>query len=335
METKDLTASSIQRQNILNNRLAIEKIQTTLDISGMFFEGEYWLTKKMVADFYEVDLSSIDRYVSANAEELKHNGYILCKGKRLKEFKLQFAHLINEVSKTTQLGLFNFRAFLNIGMLLSDSPRAKEIRRIILDLSIASIHEITGGGTKYINQRDIDYPHSASQEANYRKVFTSALSSYVEGHHTNKYAQATDAIYKAVFKENSREYRSLLKLHDNEHVRPTLYSEILLLIASLENAVGIAIEKSYTELGRKLLMEEVIDIINQEIDNPLLHPYITDARSKMASRDLGFREVYHAQIAQYLRAISCDEYERFIGNKSIDFDQILKANRDVLERLKQ
>ncbi|MSS17683.1 hypothetical protein FYJ29_07940 [Bacteroidales bacterium Oil-RF-744-WCA-WT-10] len=37
-----------------------------------------------------------------NSEELKHNGYVLCKGKSLKEFKLQFAHLINEASKTTQ-----------------------------------------------------------------------------------------------------------------------------------------------------------------------------------------------------------------------------------------
>lgn len=77
MDTKNLTSSSIQRQNILNNRLAIEKIQASLNVSGIFFEGEYWLTKKMVADFYEVDLSSIDRYLSANADELKHNGYIL------------------------------------------------------------------------------------------------------------------------------------------------------------------------------------------------------------------------------------------------------------------
>ena len=33
-----------------------------------------------------------------------------------KLFKLQFAHLISEASKTIQLGLFNFRSFLNIGM---------------------------------------------------------------------------------------------------------------------------------------------------------------------------------------------------------------------------
>ena len=36
------------------------------------------------------------------------NGHVLCNGKTLKEFKLQFAHLINEASKTTQFGFSNF-----------------------------------------------------------------------------------------------------------------------------------------------------------------------------------------------------------------------------------
>ena len=125
---KDLTVSNIERQNVLNNRFAINKIQEQLDITGMLFEGEYWLTKKMVAEFYGVDISTIDRYLASYGDELKHNGYVLCKGKSLKEFKLQFAHLINEASKTTQLGLFNFRAFLNMGMLLTESERAKTLR---------------------------------------------------------------------------------------------------------------------------------------------------------------------------------------------------------------
>ena len=35
-------------------------------------------------------VAAIDRYLGSNSEELKHNGYVLCKGKSLKEFKLQF-----------------------------------------------------------------------------------------------------------------------------------------------------------------------------------------------------------------------------------------------------
>lgn len=43
--------------------------------------------------------------------------------------------------KTTQLGLFNFRAFLNIGMLLTESDKAKQVRSIMLDLVISTINE--------------------------------------------------------------------------------------------------------------------------------------------------------------------------------------------------
>ena len=118
-----LTLSNIERQNVLNNRLAIDAINKELNITGMLFNGEYLFTKQMVADFYEVNISTIDRYLSEYSDELKHNGYFLCRGKQLKEFKLQFAHLINEASKTTQLGLFNFRSLLNMGMLLSESEK--------------------------------------------------------------------------------------------------------------------------------------------------------------------------------------------------------------------
>ena len=162
---KDLTISNIERQNVLNNRFAVSKVQEHLDIEGMLFEGEYRFTKKMVADFYQVDTSTIDRYLQSNSDELKHNGYILCKGKQLKEFKLEFAHLINEASKTTQLGLFNFRSFLNIGMLLTESEKAKKVRSLILDFVITTINEKTGGGTKYINRRDVNYLPAAIGKA--------------------------------------------------------------------------------------------------------------------------------------------------------------------------
>ena len=59
---KDLTVSTIERQNVLNNRFAVGEIQRRLEIPAMLFEGEYWLTKKMVADFYGVDISSILEY---------------------------------------------------------------------------------------------------------------------------------------------------------------------------------------------------------------------------------------------------------------------------------
>ncbi|WP_315359086.1 DNA-binding protein [Prevotella nigrescens] len=333
---KDLTVSNIERQNVLNNRFAINKIQEQLDITGMLFEGEYWLTKKMVAEFYGVDVSTIDRYLASNGDELKHNGYVLCKGKSLKEFKLQFAHLINEASKTTQLGLFNFRAFLNMGMLLTESERAKTLRSMILDLVIATIHEKTGGGTKYINRRDINYIPAAIREENYRKNLTSVISQYVQGHRTYKYAQVTDLIYKAVFKENAKEYREILRLDSKDNVRHTLYAEVLLVISSFENGVGAAIQEQCKQNGKvKLTIEEVERIVGELAEHPMQKPYLNDARTKMTSRDLSFRDAYHGNIGEYLRAVTPEEFERFIGDQSVDFDRILENNKDVLKRLKQ
>lgn len=161
---KDLTISNIERQNVLNNRFAVSKVQKHLDIEGILFEGEYRFTKKMVADFYEVEERTIERYLEKYSDELSANGYVLCKGKHLKELKLQFAPVINVGSKTTQLGLFNFRSFLNMGMLLTESEQAKKVRSLILDFVIVTINEKTGGGTKYINRRDINYLPAAITE---------------------------------------------------------------------------------------------------------------------------------------------------------------------------
>ena len=84
----DLTVSNVERQNVLNNRYAVDALQENLGFTGMLFEGEYRFTKKMVADFYEVDLSTINRYISQNEEELKYNGYFLCRGKFIERIEV-------------------------------------------------------------------------------------------------------------------------------------------------------------------------------------------------------------------------------------------------------
>lgn len=334
----DLTVSNIERQNVLNNRYAVDALQENLGFTGMLFEGEYRFTKKMVADFYEVDLSTIDRYLSQYAEELKHNGYVLSKGKQLKEFKLQFAHVINEASKTTQLGLFNFRAVLNMGMLLTESEKAKRVRARILDIVISTINSRAGGGTKYINTRDIDFLPAAIEEDNYRKNFTTAVGRCVQGHKNFKYAQITDLIYQAVFKEKAKEYKTLLKLETKDNLRKTLYAEVLRCISSFENGIGFAIEAEYkANGGEQLSLDRVKELITEQEQSPAMQPFIYDARSKMASRDVAFRDVFHNNIAGYLRAVTPEEFDRFIGDKSIDFDDIMQLpeNKEVLKRLKQ
>src|SRR5690554_2718206 len=284
-----LTNSNIERQNILNNRFALERVQEYVGLPGMYFEGEYRFTKQMVADFFEIDISTVDRYLENYADELKHNGYILSRGNQLKEFKLQFAHLIDKANKTTQLGLFNFRSFLNFGMLLVESQKARHLRSKVLDIVIDTINRRTGGNTKYINRRDSDYLTSAIQEHKYRKMFTSALSSYLDmGNY--KYAVYTDKIYEYIFKEKAKEYKSILKLEEKDSIRETMYAEVLDLIASFEAGLAYEMKKLSEELGRKLFPKEVDSIFKEFASHPAQLPHVEKARIKMASRDLHFRD---------------------------------------------
>jgi hypothetical protein len=164
---KDLTASRIDRQNILNNEIAVEEIQAKSGIEGVLWEGKIYVTREMTANFFEVDIRTISRYIEQNNDELTTNGYEVLRGKKLKSFvsaAKEFGKDINVPTKTTVLGVFDFRAFLNLAMLISESDRARALRQLMLDIVIDLINRKTGGGTKYINQRDKDFVYSSLQE---------------------------------------------------------------------------------------------------------------------------------------------------------------------------
>ena len=87
-ETKNLTTSQVDRQNILNNSLAVTEVQNHTTIDGIFFEDKLYVTKEMVAAFFDVEIRTIERYISANLEELTANGYEVLKGARMNAFSI-------------------------------------------------------------------------------------------------------------------------------------------------------------------------------------------------------------------------------------------------------
>lgn len=119
---KDLTNSRLDRQNVLNNEIAIEEIQIKSGIKGTIWNDKIYFTREMTANFFDVDNRTISRYLEQNSEELLVNGYEVLRGKKLKSFldaAKNFGKDINVPTKTTVLGVFDFRAFLNLAMLLS------------------------------------------------------------------------------------------------------------------------------------------------------------------------------------------------------------------------
>lgn len=354
--TNNLTSSAIDRQNILNNTEFLDNIQRFLGITGMLYEGEYRFTTVQIADFYEVSTKTIRRYIASSEKELSHNGYSVLKGQKLKEFKQLFGHLIyadidddsqgdidvpllkrgtdkQSLNRMKALAVFNFRSFLNIGMLLTESERAKSIRSTILDIVIDSLNSKLGGQTKYINQRDEEYFVAILREPTYRKEFTGALHQYLDMGNA-KYSIYTDAIYEAIFHENSKEYKELLNIKDTENSRETMYAEVLKLIASFEIGIADALKEKHDEFGRKLTPLELNKLINDFTKQRFWIPQLEDVRIKMASRDYGFREVVHTRLEKYIQSISPSDYQKFLGEQSKTLQERISENIEIFKRLK-
>jgi len=339
---KELTNSNIDRQNILNNSLAIQEIQEQIWMKWFHFEWKLWFTKKQVTEFFDVDQRTIERYLEANENELRKNWYEIFTGKRLKEAKSAFKSDIDVGlfeddfglnNAKSNLWMFDFRSFLNLWMLLIESEKARELRQIILDITIDTINKKTWWNTKYINTRDEQFLWSFIKWEDYRKKFTNALKNYVNMW-TIKYPLFTDKVYVIAFKENAKEYKEIIWLSNKESLRNTFYAEILDVVAWIENGIASMIENKSKKLNRLLFQEEVIEIFLEAEKNPFLEPVIEKAKHLMASRDFCFRDVIHQKLTWYIWNVSKEDFEKFIWEKSMDFEKRLEETRDIIKRLK-
>lgn len=354
--SKDLTNSAIDRKNVLNNRYAIEAVYERIGWKGIPFEGKVRFTKAQLARLFEVDTRTMDRILEANREELTESGYELFQGNRLRAFKEEVKQLIeqleghdidvvtlseefgnewNSMSITSQLGVFTFRAVLNVGMLLTTSERAKEMRGMVLDVVIDVLNQRLGGSTKYINQREEEFLPSAIREFNYREAFTNAIDLYVEPQEF-KYGQLTNAVYKTIFHEHAKEYRQILKLDSKDKVRDTMYAEVLDLIAAYENGYAEYLRNRSEDLHRKLRLSEANELFKEYDRNmsAFVTPLREKARSLMASRDMAFRDALHEKLKDYVSAVSSEDFEKFLGERSMTLDERLEENKEVFKRLK-
>ncbi|MCO6540041.1 MAG: DNA-binding protein [Gilliamella sp.] len=334
--TKDLTTSTISRQNILNNNLALEKIESTLALGGICWCDKTFFTKTQVAQILTIDERTIDRYIESHKDELIKNGYKIIKGKELKSFK-EYVDDMNvvDISRAPSLGIFSFRTVLNIAMLVTESEKAKLIRSKILDIVLDVMVQKSGGHTKYINQRDEDYLPSAYKEYNYRKEFTEALNLYLDANKW-KYAKYTNRIYEIVFLENAAEYKKILTLTEKDCVRQTMYAEVLNAIASFEHGLAIEMKQASEKLERKLTTDEMDKLIESASQNPYLVPHIHDARAKMASRDLCFRDALHNKLEAYIQSVPQSDFDKFLGETSKSLEERLSDPETlaVFKRLK-
>lgn len=333
---KDLTGSPLDRQNILNNSYALENLEEHLGLGGILYEGEVLFTKQQLVEVFGVSESTIEKYLASHSDELSANGYTVLRGQKLRDFKAVMDVTVTDYgNKTSALGVFTFRAMLNLAMVLVESERARVIRSRILDIVIDVMAERAGGHTKYINQRDCNYLPAAYQEFSYRKAFADALNNYLEMGKV-KFSVYTNKVYQIVFREKAQEYRQVLSLGKNDSPRDTMYAEVLMAIASLENGLAAEMKAQSEQLDRKLLPPDVDVLFDAAEGNPFLKPIIEDARVKMASRDLGFRDALHQKLEAYIHSVPESDFERFLGETSRSLEDQLSDPEilAVFKRLK-
>ena len=72
---KDLVNSNVARQNVLNNKYALEEMQKAIGLRGVIFEGELKFTSQDLSSFFEVSDRTIRICLEKNQQELRKNGY--------------------------------------------------------------------------------------------------------------------------------------------------------------------------------------------------------------------------------------------------------------------
>lgn len=325
--------SRIDRDNVLNNEIAISTAKDKMNLPGVVWDNELYFTKEFLSSYFDVDSRTIERVVEANRDELLASGYRILSNEELSVFIRTFGADINVGTKTTKLGIYSFRAFLNIAMLLQSSDKAKQIRSQLLDITLGVLTEKTGGHNFYINQRDPQFLETSYMSDVSRKKFTLALNKYVDME-SYKYEYFTNQVYKGIFAENASEYQKILNLKSKANLRDTMYTEILDNIAAVEAGIAQDITDMANEKNRKLNKIEVNQLITRLVNHSSMQTYIQKARSKMASRDLCFRDAYHSNLEAYITSVDSEDFQRFLGEKSRSIQKQIDDHIDIFKRLK-
>lgn len=99
------------------------RFRNGIGLQGVIYEKEFRFSKRQVASFFGIEERTLNYYLKSHSEELRQNGYIVLAGKELKDFiRIVSEQNVEDVwemsSRTPKLAVFNFRAFLNLAMLL-------------------------------------------------------------------------------------------------------------------------------------------------------------------------------------------------------------------------
>lgn len=127
IESPTLRAQYVDRVDVLDKVKALSLLP----------DGVH-MTTELVADYYEVDVETIKSVVRRNRKELEQNGLKRLESEDLREFER--VNLTPSPNRRS-LNIFNRRAILNVGQLLTGSAVAKNVRAYLLNVEEVATHE--------------------------------------------------------------------------------------------------------------------------------------------------------------------------------------------------
>lgn len=133
-----------QRKELMNKVDVLDKVGNLLLLGNSGFA-----TTQQVADYYEVGVEAIKSIMKRHKQELIENGLTTLKGDDLKVFKGK-VQAEPSIKFTSQLTLFPKRVILNVGMLLTGSEVARELRSRLLDIVHDAEEVITDNGNTIV-----------------------------------------------------------------------------------------------------------------------------------------------------------------------------------------
>lgn len=190
------------------------------------------VTVEQVSNYYEVTKKAIDTVILRNREELEEDGIMVLKGEELKDFKQLLTDLHGEDQlpigkRTPNLTVLTKRAMLRIGMLLTTSPIAKEVRTHLLNCE----EETTQEKQLWLAKRQAGIID--------RKRMTTAISNYLPEGKSKRFAYPnyTNMIYKILFKKDAKTLRNERGYEKNDKLRDSFSGNELFLVDEAETIV--------------------------------------------------------------------------------------------------
>ena len=106
------------------------------------------------------------------------------------------------------------------------------------------------------------------------------------------------------------------------------------MVSSFEYGFAEILKEASAKAGRKLSKTEADNCFHKFENLQHWKPLLEDARVKMASRDLCFRDALHLQLEEYLAPLPREDFEKFLGSSSMDVEKQLEEFHEIFKRLK-